>query len=111
MYICTYVAYRCASVCVPAGNTCSASLLVGPVDTEQQQPCLPWAIGSGMIHFLLTVFVLPIYFILLQKGLQSFPVTSLDLCPSHNMGCSDPWWHARVSSQATGGRSDHNTQG
>ena len=107
-YTCTYIAYICASVYVLAGNT-SALLLVGPGDMERRQPCVSQHAGSGMMYFLLRVFILPIDFILLWKGLQSFPVASLDLCPSHNMGCSVPRWHTRVSSQVPVGRSGHIT--
>lgn len=54
----------CLHVCVPTGNTCSASLLVRPGGVEQQQPCLSWAVGSSPN---LPYQILPFYFPSLTK--------------------------------------------
>ena len=57
--VCVYV---CTFVFVPAGNVSLASLLDGPGDMEQQQqPHLPWAVGSSMNNrFLLTAPTVPL---------------------------------------------------
>lgn len=106
-YTRTYILYICTSVHVLAGNTSSASLQVGPGDIEWQQPCVSLDVGSRMIYFLLTAFILPINFVLLLKGLQSFPARSPDLCPSRS---PVTWCCAHVSNQATVARFDHNIQ-
>lgn len=56
--MCVYV---CVFVCAPARNVSSALLLAGPEAMEQQQPHLPWAVGSSMNgRFLLTALTVPL---------------------------------------------------